>query len=400
MFLSVCIITKNEESSIEKCLESVSEIADEIIILDSFSIDRTTVIAQKYTNKIYQSNWIDDFSFARNLCVSKAEGKWILVIDADEVFHYDAVFLNFLRKATNDAYLVFRNEKYRNKSDNKLVSYPVGILRLFKNRKDVKFRYPIHERLDDFFLENNIQIGVLKCGFLDHNIYKTSDDKIGIKQKYYLGIIHRQLEEMPDDEWLLFQKAKTNLFLKKIHESESDLRLLTANKSTNNKIKIAAFVLLSNLYKGQNDKAKCIETLKQGLKLKKCTLLYLFLGDAYYSDKSYWKALRCYFRMKTSPLDLTYEESMYLISYVESKDKIFKIASSLYSLGFLRLSKYFLLIFRAKSGADSFFLMSLIYLKKKQKAKGLRTLEEAIRIDPQWYKPVELYGKLQKSQEK
>lgn len=399
MFLSVCIITKNEESSIEKCLQSVNEIADEILILDSFSIDRTTAIAQKYTNKIYQSAWIDDFSYARNLCVSKAEGKWVLIIDADEVFHYDSVFLDFLKKAPNEAYLIFRNEKYRNKSDNKLVSYPVGILRLFKNRKGVKFQYPIHERLDDFFLENNIPIGVLKYGFLDHNIYETTDDKISFKQKYYLGIIHQQLEEIPDDEWLLFQKAKTNLFLKKIHESERDLRLLIANKSTNNKIKIAALVLLSNLYKEQNDKAKCIETLKQGLKLKKCTLLYLFLGDAYYRDKSYWKALRYYFRMKTSPLNLTYEESMYLISYVESKDKIFRIASSLYSLGFLRLSKYFLLVFRAKSGADSFFLLSLIYLRKKQKTKCMQTLEEAIRIDPQWNKPIDLYGKLQKSQE-
>ncbi|HSD14883.1 MAG TPA: glycosyltransferase family 2 protein [Flavobacterium sp.] len=397
MFLSVCIITKNEESSIEKCLKSVSEIADEIVILDSFSTDRTTVLAQKYTDKIYYSDWIDDFSYARNLCISKAKGKWILIIDADEVFHYDRTFLDFLKKAKEEAYLVFRNEIYRNKSDNKLVSYPVGILRLFVNSGHVKFQYPIHERLDNYFIENNIKIGVLQNAFLNHNIFETDDDKIILKQKYYLEIIHRQLEDIPNDQWLLFQKAKTNFFLKKKQESESDLKRLISDKSTDKKIRIAAFVFLSNLYKDQNEILKSVDLLKQGLDYKKCTLLYLFLGDAFYSDKLYWRALGCYLRMKTSPSRMSYNDSMYLISYVEPKDKIFKIASSIYSLGYLWLSKFYLLSFKSKLGADSFFLMGLIYLKKNQTIKGLRSLEESIRMDSQWKKPVDLYGSLQKN---
>ena len=81
-FLSVCIITGNEEENIRRCLESVSW-ADEIVVVDSFSTDRTREIVREYTDRVFQHRWvgyIGQKAIARNL----ARGEWILFVDADE----------------------------------------------------------------------------------------------------------------------------------------------------------------------------------------------------------------------------------------------------------------------------------------------------------------------------
>jgi hypothetical protein len=80
--LSVCIIVYNEERNIGACLESVKW-ADEIVVLDSYSGDRTVETARRYTDKVFQAPW-EGFSRNKNLCVGKATHEWILVVDADE----------------------------------------------------------------------------------------------------------------------------------------------------------------------------------------------------------------------------------------------------------------------------------------------------------------------------
>ena len=82
--LSVVMIVKNEEAMLAECLESVKD-ADEIIIVDTGSIDRTKEIAAQFTDKIHDFEWCDDFAKARNFALSKAAGDWVLSIDADEV---------------------------------------------------------------------------------------------------------------------------------------------------------------------------------------------------------------------------------------------------------------------------------------------------------------------------
>ncbi len=83
--ISLCMIVKNEEEVLAQCLDSVKDICDEIIIADTGSTDRTKEIAGKYTDKIYDFEWIDDFSAARNFAFSKATMDYILWLDADDV---------------------------------------------------------------------------------------------------------------------------------------------------------------------------------------------------------------------------------------------------------------------------------------------------------------------------
>lgn len=83
--ISLCMIVKNEEAVLGRCLESARGLADEIVIADTGSDDRTREIAAKYTKKIYSFAWTDDFSAARNFSFSKASGEYLLWLDADDV---------------------------------------------------------------------------------------------------------------------------------------------------------------------------------------------------------------------------------------------------------------------------------------------------------------------------
>ena len=88
IILSVGMIVKNEEKHLEKCLSALKKLLDnvpsELIIVDTGSTDKTKEIALKYTDKVYDFEWINDFSAARNYGLEKAVGEWFMFIDADE----------------------------------------------------------------------------------------------------------------------------------------------------------------------------------------------------------------------------------------------------------------------------------------------------------------------------
>lgn len=83
--ISLCMIVKDEEDVLARCLTSAKDIVDEIIIVDTGSTDKTKEIARKFTDKIYDFEWIDDFSAARNFAFNKATKEYILWLDADDI---------------------------------------------------------------------------------------------------------------------------------------------------------------------------------------------------------------------------------------------------------------------------------------------------------------------------
>ena len=84
MSLSLCMIVKNEENTLSRCLESVKDIVDEIIIVDTGSTDNTVEIAKSYGAKVFFYKWDNSFANARNYSLSKASKDWILIMDADD----------------------------------------------------------------------------------------------------------------------------------------------------------------------------------------------------------------------------------------------------------------------------------------------------------------------------
>ena len=97
--ISLCMIVKNEEKILDRCLSGLADLMDEIIVVDTGSTDRTKEIAAKYTDKIYDFKWINDFSAARNYAFSKATRDYIYSADADEVLDTDLV----IEQITEDA---------------------------------------------------------------------------------------------------------------------------------------------------------------------------------------------------------------------------------------------------------------------------------------------------------
>jgi tetratricopeptide (TPR) repeat protein len=97
--ISLCMIVKNEEDVLERCLTSIHQVVDEIIIIDTGSTDRTKEIAASFTDKIYDFEWINDFSAARNYAFNHASGEYILWLDADDFFEEkDQMSLSVLKK--------------------------------------------------------------------------------------------------------------------------------------------------------------------------------------------------------------------------------------------------------------------------------------------------------------
>lgn len=99
--LSICMIVKDEERFLAQCLESIQDVADEIVIVDTGSIDATVEIARRFTDRVYFRAWNNSFSEARNHSLSYATGDWILQIDADEELERADVplLLDTLRRA-------------------------------------------------------------------------------------------------------------------------------------------------------------------------------------------------------------------------------------------------------------------------------------------------------------
>lgn len=83
--ISLCMIVKNEEDVLDRCLGSVKDAVDEIVIVDTGSTDRTKEIAARYTDRIYDLTWKDDFSAARNYALSKGYKDYLMWLDADDV---------------------------------------------------------------------------------------------------------------------------------------------------------------------------------------------------------------------------------------------------------------------------------------------------------------------------
>lgn len=145
MKISACLIVKNEQKYLQRCLESIYQYVDEIIITDTGSTDMTVEIAKKYTDKIFFFDWIDDFSAARNFCQSHARGEYILRIDADEYFHQKDIMrlIEEIHKRKNvDTFDVIMN--YHNSKSQIHANYTCCVA--FK--KSIQWKWKVHEVLD------------------------------------------------------------------------------------------------------------------------------------------------------------------------------------------------------------------------------------------------------------
>jgi glycosyltransferase involved in cell wall biosynthesis len=136
MTISICIICFNEEKNIRRCLECATW-ANEIIVIDSMSQDKTVEIAREYTDKVYQEAW-PGYVDQKNFAISKANGNWILSVDADEEITAalrDEILAETGKADAKNGYRIPRRSFYQGRWINHSGYYPDRQLRLFRRER-------------------------------------------------------------------------------------------------------------------------------------------------------------------------------------------------------------------------------------------------------------------------
>ncbi|MFN3926433.1 MAG: tetratricopeptide repeat protein [Pseudanabaenaceae cyanobacterium] len=202
-YISLCAIVKNEEQYLAQCLESAKLLVNEMIVVDTGSSDRTIEIAKKYTKQVYRYEWHDDFSSARNYSLSKAHGKWILILDADEVLIKESIPI--IKQLTQQPDLLAIN-LMRREINAEQAPYS-SVCRLFRNRPDLRFWGIYHETIENDLQkiqqqEPHWQIGLLEQPAIAHYGYSPSELQRKHKQQFARRLMEKHLSIYPNDPYM------------------------------------------------------------------------------------------------------------------------------------------------------------------------------------------------------
>lgn len=209
--LSVCIIAKNEEQLLRDCLQSVKDFAGQIIFVDTGSTDKTKEIAKEEGAEVYDFEWNDDFSAARNFANEKAKGSWILVLDADEVLAEESKEkIKQLVEDKNEVAYEITIRTYCNKPEHQDWKplkephnsfngyYDLDVTRLFKNDKEIFFSGKVHETIHDSLKRlgrKPKRVDVL----IHHYEFLKPEGDVDKKKTSYYDLLKKKLEENPKD---------------------------------------------------------------------------------------------------------------------------------------------------------------------------------------------------------
>jgi GT2 family glycosyltransferase len=200
--LSLCMIVKNEAVNLGSCLRSVRGLVREVIVVDTGSSDGTQELARAYGARLIQTVWENDFSKARNLGLEAATGKWILVLDADELLlDADKAALRQLLDRHPEPDAGFTLDQ-NSSSDGGKTGILVSIVRLFPRRPDIRYEWPVHEQPVTSLERAGLPILKSSIRFL-HTGY-TDAERNAAKQRRNLAILRAQIRDSADPLPLTF----------------------------------------------------------------------------------------------------------------------------------------------------------------------------------------------------
>jgi len=216
--ISLCMVVKDEEAFLARCLESAQPFVKEIIMVDTGSKDRTIEIAKQYGATIVKMSWNDDFAAARNLALEHAQSSWILVLDADEKLgRIDP--LQLAQWLENDEvsgyYLKVKN--YFGKEAG--MNYEIDpVCRLFRNLPGIRYRGRIHEDISVSLHERypekdlrHLSVYIEHYGYLDQVIARKN------KGNRNLSLLEKVIKEEPDNLYYQYVLG-SELFLRELYQ--------------------------------------------------------------------------------------------------------------------------------------------------------------------------------------
>lgn len=205
--ISVCIIAKNEEKRIEKCLSSIKPYGFEIVVVDTGSTDRTKEIAGKYADRMLDFVWCDDFSAARNFSLHAASNNWIFMLDCDEwIKKIDVEELNYFRKHLSNSVGSVSRENIVTENGIPVLNNTDNTERFF-DRRLYHYTGMIHEQLTPK-RGTEITAYLLQTTIL-HTGYDMTDEERAAKYTRNFTLLKKQLEGEPENPYLYYQLGKS-----------------------------------------------------------------------------------------------------------------------------------------------------------------------------------------------
>ena len=349
ILLSIGMIVKNEEKHLDNCLSALQKLRDnvpsELIIVDTGSTDRTKEIALKYTDQVYDFEWINDFAAARNYGLKKAKGKWFMFLDADEYLDEDcSEMINFFKlpelyeKYQSASYIVRNYDNMVTKSASDFLA-----TRMAKVNKDTEFKGAIHE-----YLSAGLPHGCFSTVFHHYGYLDNDPQYLKKKNERNLPLLYKEFEENPEDlrtaTQIIESSNKVDEKFKYIKISEK-LEELPQNQFYVNNSMIAAIRIYANNHYEHKALEICDKFIKRKGNENTVSLLVIYLAIAGINLKfdNYEKAAEAfekYFELyedyKNSKLDLLdlrfsvingtteYEHQQHMFSYINCLCKLQK----------------------------------------------------------------------------
>ncbi len=204
--IALCMIVKDEESLIANAIESVKDIVDEVIVVDTGSKDKTPVIAKELGANVLHFEWNNDFSAARNFGLKNVSSDWVLVLDADEeILKEQSKKLSQIADSELDA-CMFMQKNFSSTQGFGFVPesrkgfkgfYPAFIIRMFRADSRIKFEGFVHETVDASLAGIKAKIGFTDVGIYHYQELK-GDDAFREKQIKYAELLEQNIDRFPD----------------------------------------------------------------------------------------------------------------------------------------------------------------------------------------------------------
>jgi glycosyltransferase involved in cell wall biosynthesis len=218
--LSLCMIVRDEADNIAACLQSVIPYVDEMIVVDTGSLDDTSKIATELGAKVYHYEWRNDFAAARNYSLKQASGDWILYLDADERLESGSgpELRRLLSDPDCDGYFLLELNHFTENWEQDFAPHITP--RLFRNRPEHRFTGRIHEMLDPKIFEEKIQR--IKQAYqirLHHYGYMIHNSKLPQKISRNLDLLMKEIALHPDDPFINFNLGTEYFRMQKFAEA-------------------------------------------------------------------------------------------------------------------------------------------------------------------------------------
>ncbi len=225
--LTLCMIVKNEEENLHKCLDSVKDIVDEIVICDTGSTDSTIEIAKSYNAILTSFVWVDDYAAARNQALQYCTGEWILYLDADEILSKESAInlRDFLKNASEKHGGFICDVWSKHYNDNDILEDYVGkYSRIFRNLgfPKIKFFGKIHEQITPSIIENGYQILSSDIKII-HNGYAIPRSEMETKVRRNLNILLNHVNSEPTNGYAWYQLGNTLAQMKIYDQAKNSL---------------------------------------------------------------------------------------------------------------------------------------------------------------------------------